>query len=266
MDRIILTGKEMFEYIREHMPTSKADILKKLNRKIEKYAEKLDLTKEGPVEDSYTVLLVTLMMAFLERIENSVLFDELPEGWVYGLDINYDEFSLNIEHVREVSLREDREYRSHITDAAYKLVISNPQMLTVEKYCQLYHAEQGTVRQWIRRGKIRTACKVGNEWKIPILTPPPSRGYEPAQYKWLGGIDAESLPEEYKFLSDYVIATFYQDTKEKTKFHVLLVSKETIVGTDKGNNKELLLNAKDREKLELFMIAHPQIKYCGTLI
>ena len=47
---------------------------------------------------------------------------------------------------------------------------------------------------------------------------------------------------------------------------MLLVSKETFVGTDKGKNKELLLDAKDREKLELFMIAHPQIKYCGTLI
>lgn len=266
MDRIILTEAEMHEYLREHMPTTKAAILKKLHKKIEKYAGKVETATPEQERDSYTVLLVAMMMAFAERIEKSVLFEDLPDGWVYGLDINYDEFSLNIEHVREVSLNEDREYRSHITDAAYKLVISNPQMLTVEKYCQLYNAEQGTVRQWIRRGKIRTACKVGNEWKIPILTPLPSRGYESAQYKWIDGIDTESLPDEYQFLSDYVIATFYQDAKEKTKFHVLLVSKETFTGTDKGKNKELLLDAKEREKLELFMIAHTQIKYCGTLI
>lgn len=266
MDRIILTGAEMHEYLREHMPTTKADILKKLNKKIEKYAEKLDLTKEGPVEDSYTVLLVTWMMAFLERIENSVLFDQLPEGWIYGIDINYDEFSLTIQHVREVALHGDREYSSHTTDAAYKLVIINPPMLTVEKYCQLHNAEQGTVRQWIRRGKIRTACKVGNEWQIPILTPLPSRGYEDAQYKWLGGIESESLPEEYKFLADYALATFMQDRKEKTKFYVLLVSRGAFDGTGKGENRRLLMDAKEREKLELFMIAHPQIKYCGTLI
>lgn len=266
MDRITLTGAELHEYLRDQMPTTKAAILKKLHKKIEKYAAKVETAVPEKEQDSYTVLLVAMMMAFAERIEKAVLFEELQDSWVYGLDINYDEFSLNIEHVREVSLNDDREYCSHITDAAYKLVIFNPQMLTVEKYCQLYNAEQGTVRQWIRRGKIRTACKVGNEWKIPILTPLPSRGYEPAQYKWLNGIDAEGLPDEYQFLSDYVLATFYQDSKEKTKFHVLLVSKETFVGTDKGKNKELLLDAKDREKLELFMIAHPQIKYCGTLI
>ena len=129
--------------------------------------------------------------------------------------------------------------------------------------------EQGTVRQWIRRGKIRTAYKEGKEWKIPELSPPPSRGYEGAQYKWIYGLD--NLPEEYSFLADYVIATFYQDMKDKSKYHVLLVSKETFTSKNPGNvaptkNQELLLDAKEREKLELFMIAHPQIKYCGHRI
>ena len=50
---------------------------------------------------------------------------------------------------------------------------------------------------------------------------------------------------------------------------MLFVAKETFYGDDlSGNdkNKELVLDAKEREKLELFMIAHPQIKYCGIVI
>lgn len=152
---------------------------------------------------------------------------------------------------------------SHL-DAVYKLISINPNSFSVNEYAQFYKVEQGTVRQWIRRGKIRTAYKEGSEWKIPELTPPPSRGYEGAQYKWIKGVD--NLPEEYDYLKNYVIATFYQDIADKSKYYVLFVSRETFIGNTVKNNKELLLDAKEREKLELFMIGHPQIKYCGWVI
>ena len=45
--------------------------------------------------------------------------------------------------------------------------------------------------------------------------------------------------------------------KDKSLYHVLLVSKEAFIYNKMDKNKELLLNAKEREKLELFMISHP---------
>lgn len=259
--------EKVLEAIRRHECTTKEDVLKKVKKKMEKYMTAAE--EEPKYPKSYYALMVTLLAAFYDKIANSVLFEELPNYWIYGFDYQYDEFSLNLEHIKEYKQDEDFEYRSSRLDAVYKLVVIRPASFSVDQYAKFYDVGQGTVRQWIRRGKIRTAYKEGNEWKIPELSPPPSRGYEGAQYKWLYGLD--NLPDEYAFLADYVIATFYQDMKDKTKYHILLVSRETFTSENPGDvgktkNKELLLDAQEREKLELFMISHPQIKYCGLVI
>lgn len=255
------------EVIKKRECTTKAAALKRLSRKIERYCKE---SEENPrYAQAFYALMVVLLDHFYKQIEKAVLFEELPDYWVYGFTYEYDEFSLDLEHIMEYKLDEDGEYRSSRCDAVYKLISVKPAALTVDQYAKLYQVEQGTVRQWIRRGKIRTAYKEGSEWKIPELSPPPSRGYEQAQYKWVYGLN--NLPEEYSYLADYVIATFYQDMKDKSKYHVLLVSRETFGSDDAGEvaktkNRELLLDAKEREKLELFMISHPQIKYCGLMI
>lgn len=267
MENQRITGTDMLPYIREHECTTKEDALKKLDKKIARYMKNAD-DDIGKL-DSYGTMLVSHLVVFREKVETSVLFDILPDEWAYYFNYSYDEFSLNMEHIYAVDISEVGEVMGTHADAVYKLVTLNPINLSIDKYCELYNAEQGTVRQWIRRGKIRTAFKLGNEWQIPALTPTPSRGYEPAQYKWINGLDPDTLPEEYAYLADYVLATFFQDHADRTKFHVILVAKETFYGGDpsaNGKNKELLLDAKEREKLELFMISHPKIKYCGIVI
>lgn len=256
---MILTETEMYEYIRQNECTTKEGALKKLKKKTERYIEKADTDTSFP--ETYYALIILLLHSFYEKIENAVLFDSLPDGWVYYYEYEYDEFSLNIEHFRSYELDDDGEFKCSHPDATYKLITINPKAFSVDQYAQFYKVEQGTVRQWIRRGKIRTAYKEGNEWKIPELTPPPTRGYDGAQYKWIGGID--NVPEEYQYLTDYVLATFSQDRVDKSKYHVLFVSKEVFTCSDMSRNKELLLDSKERERLELFMIGHPQIKYCG---
>lgn len=262
-----ISEEKVLKAIKSHEHTTKESALKAVKKKMERYMAEADEKPQYP--KTYYALMVTLLAAFYEKIKEAVLFEELPDYWIYGFDYQYDEFSLNLEHIKIYNLDEDDEFRSSRLDAVYKLVVIRPASFTVDQYAKFYDVGQGTVRQWIRRGKIRTAYKEGNEWKIPELSPPPSRGYESAQYKWLYGLD--NLPEEYAFLADYVIATLYQDIKDKTKYHVLLVSKETFTSDSPGDvaktkNKELLLDAKEREKLELFMISHPQIKYCGLVI
>lgn len=261
-----ITEAEKLEVIKKHECTTKEAALKRLKAKINRYIKGADAEPLYP--KSYYELVAFLLTALYEKIDKAILFEELPDYWVYGFDFQYDEFSLNLEHIMEYNLNDDMEYRSHRVDAVYSLITIKPATFSVEQYAKFYEVEQGTVRQWIRRGKIRTAFKEGSEWKIPELSPPPSRGYEGAQYKWIYGVD--NLPEEYQYLSDYVIATFFQDRKDKSKYHVLLISKEMFGNEDTSvaatKNKELLLDAKEREKLELFMISHPQIKYCGLMI
>lgn len=255
------------DLIRQNECTTKEEVIKRINKKIKKYASESENNPYYPA--TYYALMKIFLIVFLEKVENSILMDYLPDFWVYKIEYNYDEFSLNLEHFKKYEIEKDGSFKSGLVDAIYKLVLFKPTALNVDQYAKLYDVEQGTVRQWIRRGKLRTVYKEGNEWKIPQLSLPPSKGYEPAQYKWFDGI--ENLPEEYSYLNKYVLATFFQDRKDKTKYHVLFVSKEKFSNyetteIDISSNEEIILNAQEREKLELFMISHPQIKYCGFMI
>lgn len=261
-----VTEAQRLECLKKYECTTKDAALKKLKKKIDRYVKDAETELQFP--KSYYALVAFLLSALYKKISAAIIFDELPDYWIYDFDYEYDEFCMNLIHVKKYDVDDDLEFKSYTSDAVYKMISVLPASFSVEEYSKYYDVEQGTVRQWIRRGKIRSAYKTGTEWKIPELTPPPSRGYEGAQYKWFSGID--NLPEEYAFLKDYVIATFYQDRKEKTKFHVLLVARETFSSDDKtvakAKNRELLLDSKEREKMELFMISHPQIKYCGYVI
>ena len=66
-------------------------------------------------------------------------------------------------HMTQFEVDEDEEIRNRKIDAAYKLISVKPKSFSVEDYAKFYKVEQGTVRQWIRRGKLRTAYKVGTE-------------------------------------------------------------------------------------------------------
>ena len=52
---------------------------------------------------------------------------------------------------------------------------------------------------------------------------------------------------------------------DKNTFHVILVSKKTTDCENTSNNKELTLDAKEREKLELVMISNPGIRYSQVM-
>ena len=260
-------NKIILEAIKENECTTKEAALKRLEKKIVHYVREAKENSMHP-EQYYALMLIHLEL-FYKKIQNAVLFEKLPNYWIYDFSYAYDCFSLNLEHINEYKVTDNKEYHSSRCDATYSLVALHPTSLTVDQYARLYEVEQGTVRQWIRRGKIRTAYKEGKEWRIPKLSPPPQKSYEVAQYKWINGVD--NLPQEYGYLADYVLATFRQDRKDKSKYHVYLVSKETFASDNPGDvamrkNKELVLNTNEREKLELFMISHPQIKYCGHMI
>lgn len=200
-----------------------------------------------------------LLEAFRKTVENAVLFDETPKDWAYSLHFEYDKFSLSLVHISDYISPIDKYSSGGIgIDASYELIKREPLKLTVAEFADLYKVPQVTVRQWIRRGKIRVAEKKGNEWLISELAGLPRRGYESATYIW--DTKLEKLPEEYVFLNNYDTATFYQDDYDKTIFHVLFTE-----WSDSDKKYDKKLGVEEKEKLELFMIANPQIRYRGLL-
>lgn len=185
-----------------------------------------------------------------DKLNETILMECLEPDWSYGWDINYDgDASVYLIHT-------DR--GAQIIDQEFVLIKIPTHMLSVEEFAKMHEIEVGTVRQWLRRSKLRTAKKQGGEWQIPEFVDIPGRGYSPANYSWNETL--EGLPEEYLYLNKYNKVRIIQSDLDKKKYNVTFyenwrVRSETLV-TDR-----ITLDTKAREKLELLLIAHPQIRY-----
>ncbi len=235
--------------IREECFTTKSDLLEWLNKarsRIKKRSE-TDINHSAAFYHVYDELLVKFML----NIKNTILFKRLEDFWHYTITISDSGAVLYLDHYRHDN---PETYINYNSDQSFKLLHVKTKMLTVEQYANTYGVTPGTVRQWIRRGKIRNAIKVGSEWRIPELTEVPGRGYQSGLFMWheiLSGI-----PEEYEFLNNYTSAMFDQDKDSKEFFNISF----KVRGEP---TKVLRVNTKEREKIELFMITHPQIHNIG---
>lgn len=240
------SDEEMIECYQEAMMTSKDDILSaiRLERMIWNAKAKEDTRHSA----AYYGVLNKLTDRFISKIENTILFDAPYGMWAYMFEVTSDGMVLRLEHASSVDFDDDKNPGDSFVDQDFDMVTVHTKMLTVDEYAQIYGVEAVTVRQWIRRGKLRTAKKYGKEWRIPELTDTPERGYRMGQYKWDEKLS--DVPEEFIFLAEPGIATLYQDEKDKMKYRVSV-----------SDRYKAILDGKEREKLELFLISHPLVRY-----
>ena len=244
--------EDALEAFRSNMMTDKEDVLNNV------YWEIRDWQKEADDNPKHTIgfyrTLQKLLKRFENKIEKAVLFDA-PEGWwAYSYEITSSAITLYLEHYSSVDFdRVQGCITGSMVDQTYDLISVASKLLTVDEYARLYEVEQGTVRQWIRRGKIRTAKKYGTEWRIPELTELPGRGYRLGQFQWED--DLPDLPDEFAFLNNYTMVTLTQDDKVKSLYRAYF--------NGKGNSQLKMYTAQEREKFELLLISHPLVRYCS---
>ena len=210
-----------------------------------------DAEKDRGHSAAYYAVFDKIFGSLIDKTKRAVLFNKLEDWWSYTYSISSEGGTVELVHSSCVSFNDKGHITSGIEDQSFVVVSVPCHLLSVEDYAQLYKVETGTVRQWIRRGKIRTAKKYGNEWRIPELTDIPKRGYQFGQYRWED--ELTDTPDGYEYLAKPAIATFYQD-KEDTKLFHFKVSRV-------DDYRELTLSTQEREKLELYLIAHPLVKY-----
>ena len=195
-----------------------------------------------------------LLEKFESRITETVFFERLEDYWYYSISVHEDGARVELEHANSAKINEDDTVTVTVDQRFLLIAVSEP-LLTVEDYAAEYGVESGTVRQWIRRGKLRNVRKVGNEWRIPRITELPGRGgYENAVYMWYERL--RDLPEEFAFLNNYACAMINRDYRDKTLFHITYVAQGVKATT-------MDCDVKERERIELFMISHPNIHYVG---
>ncbi len=138
------------------------------------------------------------------------------------------------------------------------------QQEALDRIGKLYDVEPVTVRQWIRRGKLREAEKVGKEWRISELTDVPGRArYEPATYKWINRL--KGIPEEFAFLSDYTNIDIRKRELNVTEadpeitFIAFLSSR-----AERGDGVAVRLTDAAKDRLEAYLIANPDVLFTGN--
>jgi excisionase family DNA binding protein len=245
------TEEEEIARYQEVMMTTKEDILQSVKWERHRWNEKS--SEDHRHTAAYYSVLNDLADRFIRKLEKTNLFDAPYGMWAYIFEIRSDGMFLTLEHADSVDFDEDQNPGDSTVDEVFTMLSVKTRLLSVEEYAKLYGVETVTVRQWIRRGKIRTAKKYGKEWRIPELTEVPERGYRMGQYSWSNQLT--DVPEEYGFLREPGIATLYQDDKDKTKYHVSV-----------GDRYSNVIDAKERERLELFLISHPLVKYISNVV
>ena len=219
-------------------------------------AQDIKRVEIGNVEEGHTESFwrqyLNLLRRFQHEVENTILFVELEDYWCYSYEINELGAKLNLEYISDVDYNdfdEDGEPTSiSVTPGqTFELVKVPSALLTVEEYATIYNVGVTTVRQWIRRGKIRSAIKNGREWSIPELAEVSGRGYQSGSYSWTCHLN--DLPDEFAFLNEAQSVFICQNKENKDLYDISV-----------GIKQKVHMSTADKERLELMLISHPLVK------
>lgn len=248
------------DFVEEMYITTKFDLLEDVRKRSQKLLDAISNSTQHTI--SYYNQYKAQLDMFYEQIKKTVLPKCLEPFWRYTYEFTPSGSILLLEHVKELEATvdadpEDEMVTSETVDQVFFLFAIEGDFLTVDEYAKKYNVEAVTVRQWIRRGKLKTAQKVGKEWIIPALTDIPSRGYEGGQYRIRGA--CEDAPEEFSYLKDFKLITIWQDGKDKNVYHVKLSDMKGIRAT----TKDIDLTTEERERLELYLMASRSVQFVG---
>lgn len=207
---------------------------------------------------AYCETMLNMLNDFIAQVAVNPIMTITDPWWGYSIEMENNKMELFLYRIDRISftIAEDNKITCKWINKRgnYSVCKSSCKKLTVEEYADKYGVKPVTVRQWIRRGKLRLAEKIGSEWKIPELSDIPKRGYLPGHYQ-LNENCAEELPEEYQYLAKFCLITILQSFADRNIYEVLCFSK-------KGDYCEKIqMDEREREKLELFLISTSYFNY-----
>ena len=248
--------KNLFE---EDMLRTKDDILSDIDYLL----KEIERTKDNDLKHSpaYYKRYEDLINRFKETVKKCVFPKKLEDWWYYDYEVEETGITLRLNHTDSPDLNNEGFFDFIFIDTSFDLLKVETKLLTVDQYAKENEVTPTTVRQWIRRGKLRTAVKQGSEWRIPDLAEIRERGYKLVQYEWKEFLTG--FPKEYDFINDYSLITIQQHEEHKDMFRVSFSRKQRDVDAE---TKEININQKEKEKLELLLISNPFVKAIDSTI
>jgi len=233
---------------------------------------------------AYYVRYRELVNRFRQEVEKRTFPEKMNDFWAYDYDVKETGITLKLILYYTPDLDRNGNIDSLTAESVFHILQVNAKLLTVEQYARDYGVTTTTVRQWIRRGKIRSAVKAGSEWRIPELAEVSSRGYQSGQYERTDYLS--DLPEKYAFFNEYDFVRFDQDEKNRDLFDACFIKRIDITEyegdivceeTDLEHAEQKIresdpeelhvrLDRKEREKFELYLISSPFVTASDTFL
>lgn len=231
------------EIFKEFYAQTKEEIIEEFKSHYNYYKENDDLENQSK---EHKIKYLNLCKKFLERLEEINLPELTDDWWCYSYLLKNYSIDLGLTLCTELEV-EDNEISSATFSDEYILLSVKSDYMTVSEFAKLYNVTDITVRQWIRRGKIRSAKKQGRDWIIPDIADKPKRGFQDVTYMWKE-LTSE-IEDKYPFLKRYNNMFIFQNEDDKGLYDVILSNYKT-----KIREKIQISNIK-REQLELELIS-----------
>lgn len=256
---------------------TKEEILESVKETRHKYQEEA-LSADAKHSESFYKALDSLLVGFYNEVALRHLPEPLNDWWDYSYSIESSGIKLLLNHISWTHDCKD-DYDCHRDE---KLVLTevSARMMTVSEFAKANGVAPVTVRQWIRRAKIRNAIKYGREWLVPELTESPKwNHYVPCHYCWSANLI--NLPKNFEYLNEYKCVFICQKSNNAKEYIITLypnVPGKFVRGLDymgdgnivneykeefrSSHSKELdgekvmVISNREREALELYLIGN----------
>ena len=249
-----MLSKKSIEKPWKTLPTNKQSVIATLDNASRNIVSEMRNNPQHTLQ-YYNALSLLLDKVVVEIASRNIF--NAPEGWFYSFEVTNKNAALYLRHVSDIRDNDEGNVVFDI-DERFRLINYPVGLLSVEQFASRSKIEAGTVRQWIRRGKLRNAIKVGGEWRIPEITDPPTRGFTPVRYYNNGHFF--SLPKELGVsLNQHPSVIDIYKAKEEKGYIVLFDYAPAFI-------PQKLLNDAEREKLELMLIGNPNITSSSSVV
>ncbi len=194
---------------------------------------------------------------FTSEVQSTVLFEKLEPWWAYRYRYNSRGATLELAHIdyRQMMIYKEGDFFC-LPDTVIPAVRTDAKTMTVEEYATYTGKTEAAIRQGLRRGKYRSAFKVGPEWRISELClPSAGQRYKPAQYEWRSSL--AGVPEGFEYLKAPGFVDISRDDDDRQSFSIYVHPWE-----DQGKNTRHFyrLSSVEKERLELFLISNPMVE------
>ena len=240
------------ELFRENYLFTREDVLKSL----ELFIEHEKINEEPKYPDKVIKNRIMLSEKFTAAVRKCKLPVLTELWWYYEYQFLDNSMELNLCQADEIEVEND-EISSMTSTIEHTLIKVECDYLTIEQYASMLGIEPVTVRQWIRRGKLRHAKKNGRDWLIPNTEDKPRRGFTCVQYIVEKEVQIES--DEFPLLSACESISIFQDQDNKSKFICKLNNYKTKFRC------ELELTRSEVERLEHTIIESGKARVEGSV-